>query len=79
MISATCVLAWNANEHGRVTKAKARLVARGISQRGGIDYFEIFGPTPTAACIHLLTATACELDFYIFVVAMPRRFFSVGS
>ena len=44
-----------------MAKAKARVVARGFSQREGIDYFETFAPTPAAACIRLLAATACEL------------------
>ena len=44
------------------TRAKARLVARGCGQREGIDLFETFAPTPTASCIRLLGASACELD-----------------
>ena len=43
-------------------KAKARLVARGFSQRERIDYFETFSPCPSAASIRLLAAIACELD-----------------
>ena len=62
MIPTKWVLSWKTDEHGRVTKAKARLVARGFSQREGIDYFETFAPTPAAGCIRLLAATACELD-----------------
>ena len=44
-----------------MTKAEARLVARGFSQREGIDCFETLTPTPAAACIRSLAATACEL------------------
>ena len=62
MISAKWVLAWKTDEHGRVTKAKARLVARGFSQREGNDYFETLAPSPAAPCIRLLAATACELE-----------------
>ena len=52
-------------EGRRAWKAKARLAARGFSQREGIDYFLTFSPTPAAACIRLLAATACGSDFDI--------------
>ena len=45
-----------------MVRAKARLVARGLNQREGIDFFETFVPTPAASCIRLLGALACELD-----------------
>ena len=43
-------------------KAKARLVARGFSQREGIDFFETYAPTPSASCIRLSASIACEHD-----------------
>ena len=45
-----------------MVKAKARQVARGFSQREGIDFFETYAPTPSAACIRLLASIACEYD-----------------
>ena len=43
-------------------RAKARLVARGFTQREGVDYLETFSPCPSVPSIRLLTAIACELD-----------------
>lgn len=58
-ISAKWRLTWKTGEYERVTKA--RLVARGFSQREGNDYYEHFAPTLTASCIRLLAAIACEI------------------
>ena len=61
-LSAKWVYGWKSNEISFATRAKARLVARGCGQRDGIDFFETLAPTPTASCIRLLGAIACELD-----------------
>ena len=44
-------------------RAKARLVARGFSQREGVDYFETFSPCPSITSIRLLAAIACDLGW----------------
>ena len=62
MVSAKWVFTWKSDENGKVVKAKARLVARGFSQRPGVDYNETFAPTPAAPCIRLMAAIACELQ-----------------
>ena len=53
--------AWKTNEFGQAGRAKARLVARGFSQREGIDYLETFSPRPCVPSIRLLTVIACKL------------------
>ena len=62
MVSAKWVYTWKSDENGKVVKAKARLVARGFSQRPGVDYHETFAPTPASPCIRLMAAIACELQ-----------------
>ena len=63
MVSAKWVYSWKVNELGHVVRAKARLVARGFSQREGIDFFETFSPCRSAASIRLLVAIACEFGW----------------
>ena len=53
--------AWETNEFGQVVRAKARLVARGFSQRKGVDYLGTFSLCPCVPSICLLTTIACEL------------------
>ena len=48
--------------HGKVVRAKGRIMARDFRQVEGIDYFETFAPTPASSCIRLLASIACELD-----------------
>ena len=63
MVSAKWVYSWKVNELGHVVRAKARLVARGFTQREGIDFFETFSPCPSVASIRLLAAIACEFGW----------------
>ena len=63
IISAKWVYLWKVNEFGGVVRAKARLVARGFSQREGVDFFETYSPCPSVTSIRLLAAIACDLDW----------------
>ena len=46
-------------------RAKARLVARVVFQRKGVDYLETFSPCPCVPSTRLLTAIACELGLVL--------------
>ena len=62
IISAKWVYSWKNDEFGNVVRAKTRLVARGFSQREGIDFSDTFSPCPSVISIRLVAARACELD-----------------
>ena len=51
VITAKWVFVWKTYSDGYITKAKARLVARGFGQQLGVDYFNKFAPTPTVSSI----------------------------
>ncbi|GKC03144.1 retrovirus-related pol polyprotein from transposon TNT 1-94 [Tanacetum coccineum] len=55
------------DEHGIVTKNKARLVAQGYSQEEGIDYDETFAPVARMESIRIFLAFATYMNFIIYV------------
>ena len=48
---------------GSVEKYKARFVARGFSQKEGIDYDEIFAPVAHFTSIHTIIALAVAMGW----------------
>ncbi|CAI7815309.1 unnamed protein product [Closterium sp. NIES-53] len=42
---------------------KARYVARGVSQRQGVDFFRTFSPTPKMTTLHVLLHVAAQRDY----------------
>ncbi|CAI7804377.1 unnamed protein product [Closterium sp. NIES-53] len=47
---------------GSLTAFKARYVARGFSQRQGVDYFQTFSPTPKMTTLRVLLHVAAHCD-----------------
>ncbi|CAI7749090.1 unnamed protein product [Closterium sp. NIES-54] len=43
---------------------KARYVARGFSQRQGVDYFQTFSPTPKMTTLRVLLHVAAQRDYF---------------
>lgn len=54
------VFDYKRNADGAVTRYKARFVAKGCSQRPGIDYGEISAPVPAAATVRALFAVSAS-------------------
>ncbi|GJX29795.1 retrovirus-related pol polyprotein from transposon TNT 1-94, partial [Tanacetum coccineum] len=55
------------DEHGIITKNKARLVAQGYSQEEGINYDETFTPVARMESIRIFLAFATNMNFIIYV------------
>ncbi|CAM9888938.1 unnamed protein product, partial [Sphacelaria rigidula] len=74
VISAKWVFSWNTGADGTVTKAKARLVARGFGQRFAVDYFETFAITPSMASIKLVMAVAVQEEWPLYQFDVTQAF-----
>ncbi|CAI7918029.1 unnamed protein product [Closterium sp. NIES-54] len=53
---------------------KARYVARGFSQRQGVDYFQTFSPTPKMTTLRVLLHVAAQRDYELHSLDFSRAF-----
>jgi len=62
------------DEHGTVTRNKARLVAQGYTQIYGLDFDETFAPVASLESIRLLLGISCILKFKLFQMDVKSAF-----
>ncbi|GJT57222.1 retrovirus-related pol polyprotein from transposon TNT 1-94 [Tanacetum coccineum] len=62
------------DEHGIVTRNKARLVIQGYSQEEGIDYDETFAPVARMEAIMIFLAFATYMNFTVFQMNVKSAF-----
>ncbi|GKG14667.1 putative ribonuclease H-like domain-containing protein, partial [Tanacetum coccineum] len=62
------------DERGIVVRNKARLVAQGYTQEGGIDYDEVFAPVPRIEAIRLFLAYASFMRFILYQMDVKSAF-----
>ncbi|GJV93625.1 putative ribonuclease H-like domain-containing protein [Tanacetum coccineum] len=62
------------NERGIVVRNKARLVAQGYKQEGGIDYDEVFAPVARIEAIKLFFAYASFMNFHVYQMDVKSAF-----
>ncbi|CAI7825832.1 unnamed protein product [Closterium sp. NIES-54] len=53
---------------------KARYVARGFSQRQGVDYFQTFSPTPKMNTLRVLLHVAAQRDYELHFLDISTAF-----
>jgi len=63
IISSKWIFKYKKDSEGRITKRKARLVARGFSQKYGIDFKETFSPNLKHDSLRIFTAFAAQKIF----------------
>ena len=74
VVSSKWVLKHKKDQFGRITRLKARLVARGFSQVFGVDYLETFAPVAKVASIRILLAIAVAVDLEIHQMDVVTAF-----
>jgi hypothetical protein len=62
------------DEHGTVTRNKARLVAQGYTQIEGLDFDETFAPVARLESIRLLLSVSCIIKFKLFQMDVKSAF-----
>ncbi|RAQ99895.1 CoA-transferase family III [Stemphylium lycopersici] len=59
---------------GAIEKFKARLVARGFSQKFGVDFMETFAPTVRQDTLRVFMAIVCKKDLHLHQVDVNNAF-----
>ncbi|KAH0728144.1 hypothetical protein KY284_004009 [Solanum tuberosum] len=62
------------DEHGTITRNKARLVVQGYNQEEGIDYDETFAPVARVEAIRLLIAFVAHTEFTLYQMDVKSAF-----
>lgn len=63
----------------RVTRQRARLVAKGVSQREGIDYNEVFSPVAKYTTVRFMLAMATQQDLEMLQIDVKAAFLNCES
>lgn len=61
-------------ENGEIDKFKARLVARGYSQKFGVDYNEVFAPVSTMDTVRMIIALAASKGWQVYQLDVKSAF-----
>ena len=73
-ISSKWVFVIKRDENGKLLRYKARLVARGFTQRAGIDYDKTFAPVMKQSLLRTVLAEACHNDWEIDQIDIKTAF-----
>ena len=74
MIGTKWVFRNKQDEHGVVTRNKARLVAQGFTQIEGLDFGETYAPVARLESIRILFAYAAHHDFKLYQMDVKSVF-----
>jgi hypothetical protein len=73
-VECRCVFAYKFNPDGSISRRKARLFAKGYSQRRGLNYTETWAPTGHIAILRLLLALAAQLGWIVLQIDIKSAF-----
>jgi hypothetical protein len=73
-IGSMWVYSYKLNEDGSIASYKARLVARGFSQKLGIDYHEVWAPTGKMSTLRALLVIAAQRGYELWQIDITKAF-----
>ena len=74
LLSSKWVFKLKRNEHGNVTRYRARLVARGFLHREGMDFGDIFSPVVRYSTLRIILALAAQYSLFKRHLDCPKAF-----
>lgn len=73
-VSCKWVFKLKRNAQGEIDKYKARLVARGFSQREGFDYMETYSPVAKLTTLRILLSVANHMNMFVHQMDVKSAF-----
>jgi len=77
IISSRWVFKYKRDPYGNIVKRKARIVAKGYTQRFGIDYWETYAPTLKHDSLRILVAISVQRRFIIKQIDINAAYLNV--
>nr|CCA17998.1 putative polyprotein [Albugo laibachii Nc14] len=74
LIGCKWVFAIKRDEHGKVQRYKARLVAQGFRQKAGVDYSDPYAPVASTSPIRIFLGISVQLDYDIYQYDVDAAF-----
>lgn len=74
VITPKWVFKYKHDANGKISKRKARLVARGYSQKYGIDFTATFSPTLKQDSLRLITSIAAQNNYNIYQIDVKAAY-----
>ena len=74
LLSSKWVFKIKRDEHGQISRYRARLVARGFLQREGVDYGDIFSPVVRYSTLCIVLAIAAHYGLFKRHLDCPKAF-----
>lgn len=74
IVGSKWVLKYKRNAFGEIERRKSRLVAQGFSQKPGVDFNELYSPTPQQATFRMILLFAARFDLNIRQVDIKCAF-----
>ena len=74
IVGSKWILKYKRNAFGEIERRKSRLVAQGFSQKPGVDYTDLYSPTPQQATLRMVLLYAARFELHVRQVDIKCAF-----